>query len=203
MSELPIDIKTEDVSLLELPSSAEDIHVKTQKASQNTDLDMWEILRISKAGWGWSNTSKLIDIDRHIKEETKKLTEVEDFSAYSASQIKDFKNSLENMRIEHQTMLEMLSQNRKDLELQVAKIKQTIENVLDEEKSFAARVRTLFHENGITIISIFTSSCMTISTIVLAITGVFQKRDNPVASRAFLPKDQGELKKRLKKLAGI
>ena len=49
MSELPIDIKTEDVSLLELPSSAEDIHVKTQKASQNTDLDMWEILRISKA----------------------------------------------------------------------------------------------------------------------------------------------------------
>ena len=145
----------------------------------------------------------MIDIDRHIKEETKKLTEVEDFSAYSASQIKDFKNSLENMRIEHQTMLEMLSQNRKDLELQVAKIKQTIENVLDEEKSFAARVRTLFHENGITIISIFTGFCMTISTIVLAITGVFQKRDNPVASRAFLPKDQGELKKRLKKLAGI
>ena len=37
----------------------------------------------------------------------------------------------------------------------------------------AERIRTLFREQGITILSILTALSMTISTIVIAITGVF------------------------------
>ena len=40
--ELPTHIELESISLMELSSLAEDIHVKTQEASQNTDLDMRE-----------------------------------------------------------------------------------------------------------------------------------------------------------------
>ena len=38
--ELPTDMEMESLPLKELSSLAEDIHVKTREASQNTDLDM-------------------------------------------------------------------------------------------------------------------------------------------------------------------
>ena len=39
-AELPTDLEMESIPLKELSSLVEDIHVKTQEASQNTDLDM-------------------------------------------------------------------------------------------------------------------------------------------------------------------
>ena len=43
------NIEMKSVSLMELSSLDEDIHVKTRKASQNTDLDIREFLEINKA----------------------------------------------------------------------------------------------------------------------------------------------------------
>ena len=92
---------------------------------------------------------------------------------YSEEQGQLYKDRLDDLNAEKQARLETLSQNRKDLQTQVARIKQTIEKVLDKDKSLAERICTLFREQGITIISILTALSMTISTIVLAITGVF------------------------------
>ena len=80
--ELPTDIEMESTPPMELLSLVEDIHVKTQERSQNTDLDMQEFLGIDKAiqsiqGELLSNTSKLTEINKHIKRDTKKLEEVE------------------------------------------------------------------------------------------------------------------------------
>ena len=55
----------------------------------------------------------------------------------------------------------------------MARIKKTLEKILDKNVFLAERIRTLFREQGITIFSILTALSMTISTIVLAITGVF------------------------------
>ena len=46
---MPTDIEMESVSLMELLSLAEDIHVKTRDASQNTDLDIQKYLRSNNA----------------------------------------------------------------------------------------------------------------------------------------------------------
>ena len=46
--ELSTDIELEKVPLTQLPSSTEDIHVRTKGALQNTDLDMQEFLEIKK-----------------------------------------------------------------------------------------------------------------------------------------------------------
>ena len=75
--ELPTDIEMEIIPLMELPTLAEDIHVKTREASQNTDLDMQEFLGIDKAlqaiqGELVNNTSKLTEINERIKKESKK-----------------------------------------------------------------------------------------------------------------------------------
>ena len=77
------------------------------------------------------------------------------------------------MNTEKQARLEILSQNRKDLQTQVARIKQTLEKVLDKNTSLTERIRTLFREQGITIFLIPTALSITISAIVLAITGAF------------------------------
>ena len=97
-----------------------------------------------------------------------------------------------------QTRLEILSQNRKDLQTQVARIRQTIEKILDQDTSLAERIRILFKEQGTTIFSILTALSMTISKIVLAIAGVFGGCGGEEGSP---PKVVGVLKKWLDRLA--
>ena len=80
------------------------------------------------------------------------------------------------MNTEKQTRLEILSQNRKDLQTQVARMKQTLEKFHDKKISLDESIRTLFREEGITIFAILTVLSMSISTIVYANTGVFGGR---------------------------
>ena len=47
--ELPTDLQMESIPLKDLSSLAEDIHVKTREASQQTSLDMREFLGIDRA----------------------------------------------------------------------------------------------------------------------------------------------------------
>ena len=102
------------------------------------------------------------------------------------------------MNTEKQARLEILTQNRKDLQTQVARIKQTLEKVLDKNTSLAERIHILFREQGITIFSILTALPMTISTILLAITGIFGGAGGVGGSP---PKDEKVLNKLLDRLA--
>ena len=95
---------------------------------------MREFLGIDKAlqsiqGDLLNNTSELTVID--IQRDTKKLEEVENDPTYTDEQRQLYKNILDHLNTEKQARLEILSQNRKDLQIQVARIKQTLEKVLD------------------------------------------------------------------------
>ena len=92
---------------------------------------------------------------------------------YSDKQKQLYKDRLDDLNTEKQARLEILSENRKDLQSQVARIKQTLENVLDKNISMAERIRTLFREQSIIIFSFLSALSMAISTYVLAITGIF------------------------------
>ena len=88
---LPTDLDMERIPLEQLSSLVEDIHVKTQEASQNTDLDMREFLGIHKAlqgiqGQFLNNMPKLTEIDERIKRDTKKLEEEANDPTYSDEQ---------------------------------------------------------------------------------------------------------------------
>ena len=116
--ELPMDIEMESIPLMELSFLVEDIHVKTREASQNTDHDMRELLGINKAlqsiqGELLNNTSKLTEINKHIKRDTKKLEEVENDPTYSDEQRQLYKDRLDDLNTEKQARLEVLSQKRK------------------------------------------------------------------------------------------
>ena len=126
--ELSTVIEMESMPHMELSFLVEDIHGKTREASQNTDLDIREFLGIDKAlqsiqGELLKNTSKLTEIDKHIKRDTKKLQEVENDLTYSDEKRQLCKDRLDDLNTEKQARLEILSQNRKDLQIQVARIK--------------------------------------------------------------------------------
>ena len=146
-----------------------------------------------------NNTSKLTEINKRIKKDTKKLEEAENDLTYSDEQRQLYKNRLDDLNIETQARLEILSQNHKDLQTQVARINQTLEKVLDKGASLAERICTLFKEQGITIFSILIALSMTISTIVLAITGVFGGDSG--GARGPTSNDNETLKKWLDRLA--
>ena len=77
------------------------------------------------------------------------------------------------MSSEKQARLNILSQNRKDLQIQVARIKQTLEKVIDKNTSLAKRIRILFCEQIVTIISTLPALLAGIATIVLSIIADF------------------------------
>ena len=119
------------------------------------------------------------------------MEEVEKDPTYTNEKRQLYRDRLDNLNTKKQARLEILSLNRKDLQTQVAKIKQSIEKVLDQNTSLAERICTLFCEQGITIFSILTALLMAISTTVLAITSAFGGGGTGRSP----PKDEGALKK--------
>ena len=95
----------EIIPLKNISSLAEEIHVKTQEALQNTNLDKREILGIDKAlqsiqGELLNNACKLTEIDKRIKRDTKKLQEVENDPTYSDEQRQLYRDRLSNLNTE-------------------------------------------------------------------------------------------------------
>ena len=80
------------------------------------------------------------------------MKEVENDSPYSEEQMQLYRD--EDLKIQQQARLEILSQKPKDLLMEVARTKETIEKVLRKDASLGKRVCTLFREPDIAIISI-------------------------------------------------
>ena len=102
------------------------------------------------------------------------------------------------MHTKNEARLEILSQNRKDLQTQFARIWQTIEKVLDKNMPLPERIRILIREQIVTIISILSALLAGIATIVLSVIGDFGGGGGTGVSP---PKDEGALRKWLEKLA--
>ena len=71
---------------------------------------------------------------------------MENGPTYSDEQRQLHKDVLDYLNTEKQARLEILSQNRKDLQTQVERIKQTLKEVLDKNASLAEIICTLFRE---------------------------------------------------------
>ena len=132
---MPTDLQMESIPLKDLSSLAEEIHVRTREASQNTDLDMREFLGIDKAlqsiqGELLNNTSRLTEINKRIERDTKNLKEVEDDPTYSDEQRQLYRDRLDNLNTKKKSRLGILSHNQKDLQTQIARIRQTLEKFL-------------------------------------------------------------------------
>ena len=127
-----------------------------------------------------NNLAKLSDVDdrksdfeKHLARERRKLTETDDTEIQQdiRDRMKKLQGELSVIELERQARLEALSTNKAALRSQINRIRETIRRLLYEDTTLAERIRTLFREQGITIVSILTAIGMAISTLVLALTG--------------------------------
>ena len=76
---------------------------------------------------------------------------------------------LKHLYDERSARLEAASANKEALRGQINKIKETLNKILKEDSTLGERLKTLFKEQGITIVSILTAIGMTIGVIVEAV----------------------------------
>ena len=171
---IPTDLQMDNISMEDLSRTITTIEHEVKEASQNTDLNMREMLGLDKAlqrvqGELANNLGKLTSIKEHVQREQQKLDVIANDPSYTDEQRKEVQARLERLKEEHSARLELVSQNKNELQGQYARIRQTIEKVLDSDTSLKERIKTLFREQGITIITVLTATGMTISTIILII----------------------------------
>ena len=174
--QLPTDLEMENIPLQDLGNLAEQVHVATREAATNTDLDMREFLGIDKAlrrvqGEIINNTSKLSELDKTLARDREKLEEIKNDPSYSEELKNRIQERIDNAETERDARLEVLSMNKKELQSQISRIKETITKILDSDTSLAEKLRTLFREQGITLVAIITAIGMIISTILVSLTG--------------------------------
>ena len=115
--------------------------------------------------------AKCIDLEGHIKLEERKLSEVQD-PKYSDDQRDMIEGRLRKLRGE-------LTERNKEIDIlkgeaskQINQIRESITKFLDKETgTLGERIRTLFKEQGITIVSILTAVGMTIGVLIEALLG--------------------------------
>ena len=113
-----------------------------------------------------NNLAKLSELDKDIASEKRKLEEAPDETTKNI-----IAKRLGNLQYSRAASLEAASSTREALRSQISRIRETLHRILHEDKTLAERIKTLFREQGITIVSILTALGMIISTIVLAIPG--------------------------------
>ena len=156
----------------DLPGVASDV-VKTMETAPSGEpeqLPLRELRGLNKAlqtirGELVNNLAKLTELDNHITREQNKLDEP-DIGEFERRRIAERIRDLKDERV---SRLEAASASREALRSQISRIRETINRLINEDTTLAERIRTLFREQGITIVSILTALGMVISTLVLAV----------------------------------
>ena len=111
--------------------------------------------------------AKLNETNKDIAKEKGKLEQAK--ANKDEFQIERISSWIRDLESERSARLEVINVNRDKLRSQVNRIKETINKVSKEDTTLGKRIRTLFREQGITIVSVLTAFGMIIGVIVEAI----------------------------------
>ena len=170
-----ISTEAETVEMRDLGATAgkaSSIVETMETAFSEASLPLREIRGLDKAlqtirGELVNNLAKLTELNNHITREQNKLDEP-DIGDFERRRIAE---RIRNLKDERVSRLEAASASREALRSQISRIRETINRLINEDTTLAERIRTLFREQGITIVSILTALGMVISTLVLAVSG--------------------------------
>ena len=115
--------------------------------------------------------AKRVELEDRIKHEENKLNEIQD-PIYSDDQRKTVEDRIKNLRDELNERNEQINILKGEASKQINQIKESITKFLDKETgTLGERIRTLFKEQGITIVSILTAVGMAIGVLIEALLG--------------------------------
>ena len=168
---IPTDLEMDNISMQDLSRVIIDVEHEIRDISQNTDLDMREIIEQLQKVHGelTNNEGKLTSINKHIELEEQKFKDIKNDLSYSDEQRREVEKRLERLKEEHSDQQQKVSKNKKELQSQFDSIRLADEKVLDGDTTLGEKIKTIFREKGITIIAVITAVGTIISTIVLAI----------------------------------
>ena len=154
---VPTPKEVEHIELKALDSRVKEVHEVV------SELPMRELLGLDAAlqriqGEFVNGTAKLTELEKSIAE----LQDVEEPTEQQ-------KQRLEQLKEQYDVRLESLSQIKGKLSTQLARMRQTIDKVADGDRTLKERLKILWREQGLTIVSVLTAIGMTISTLVLAL----------------------------------
>ena len=114
--------------------------------------------------------AKRVELEDRIKHEENKLNEIQD-PIYSDDQRKMVEDRIKKLRDELYERNEEINILKGEASKQINQIKESITKFLDKETGLGERIRTLFKEQGITIVSILTTLGMTLGVLIEALLG--------------------------------
>ena len=115
--------------------------------------------------------AKRVELEDRIKHEEDKLNEIQGLN-YSDDQRKMVEDRIKKLRDELNERNEEINILKGEASKQINQIKESITKFLDKETgTLGERIRTLFKEQGITIVSILTAVGMTIGVLIEALLG--------------------------------
>ena len=115
--------------------------------------------------------AKRVELEDRIKHEENKLNEIQD-PIYSDDQRKMVEDRIKKLRDELYERNEEINILKGEASKQINQIKESITKFLDKETgTLGKRIRTLFKEQGITIVSILTAVGMAIGVLIEALLG--------------------------------
>ena len=202
---IPTDLEMEDIDLVGLNKRISDVDTSLQEASKDTGLPVRELLGLDKAlqrfqGELANNVAKLDEVQTHIEMEKGKLREMENDSSYTDEQRDKVKKRLRELKDEHSGRVEAITINKEALQTQFARrMRQTLEKIADSDTTLKERIKTLFGEHGITIVSVLTAVGMCISTIILAVKNAFGLKGGSGGGKKPPSNDPSSVKNRVKK----
>ncbi|XP_071152341.1 uncharacterized protein PF3D7_1120000-like [Mytilus edulis] len=143
--------------------------------------------------------AKLNETNKDLAKENAKLEQAKEDN--DEFQIDRVSSRIRELESERSARLEVININKEKLRSQVNRFKQTIHKMLNEDKTLGERIRTLFREQGITIVSVLTAFGMIIGVIVEAFTGSPSPFPSPAPSKGGGVQDW--MKKQLKNLGKL
>ena len=167
---IPTDRELENIELKDLAQTVSSIDAVIGDPSK-LPLPLREHLGLDKAlqritGEFVNSRSKLTELERDIARNQRKLEEAD------TEQLKQrIKDRLERLKEDYDTRLESLSQMKPKLQTQLARMRQTLDKIADRDRTLKERLKILWREQGLTLVSVLTAIGMTISTLVLALVG--------------------------------
>ena len=151
--------------------------------------------------------AKRIDLESRIKHEERKLNEIQD-PAYSDDQRDMIEGRIRKLRDE-------LTERNKEIDIlkgeaskQINQIRESITKFLDKETgTLGERIRTLFREQGVTIVSILTALGMTLGVLIEALLGGPSTTSTPTSQSTTTSDKKGGarewIKNKLKALSSL
>ena len=203
----------DSVEMTDLPNTAETlvkeietsfIDLERDETGTQTDMTKREMDGVLKAMASVKEeiANELAKLNETNKDLAKENTKLEQAKADNDEfQIERISNRIRELESERSARLEVINVNRDKLRSQVNRIKDTINKILKEDTTLGERIKTLFREQGITIVSVLTAFGMIIGVIVEAFIPTTGGTTSPTPKDATSVKDW--IKKQLSNLGKL